>query len=105
MNYYTIDLKFKQIPVSITSNLIDDIRKAARYFSYTICFTMLFLIFVDHDTVEKTSYFTYYNYQDKLIMRILTTVQLILTLLFFGLWLKMRSYLSLQKYLNQENEE
>jgi len=40
-----------------------------------------------------------------MIMRIICSVQMILTLLFFGLWLKMRSHLSLQKYLNQEPEE
>jgi hypothetical protein len=67
---------------------------------------MLYLIVVDHDTAEQTSYFTYYNYQDKLIMRIICGVQLTLTILFFVLWLVMKSKLSLEKYRRDaEGEE
>ena len=67
---------------------------------------MLYLIVVDHDTAEQTSYFTYYNYQDKLIMRIICGVQLTLTILFFVLWLVMKSKRSLEKYRRDaEGEE
>ena len=92
------------MPMSITSSLINQIRVTARYVSYIICLMMLYFIVVDHDTLEKTSYFTYYNYQDKLIMKIICGVQLTLTILFFGLWLKMRSYLSWKKYINANSE-
>lgn len=59
---------------------------------------MLYLILVDHDTTEQTSYFTYYNYQDKLLMNIICGAQLMLTIVFFVLWLIMKSKLSLEKY-------
>ena len=59
---------------------------------------MLYLILVDHDTVEKTSYFTYYNLQDKLVMNVICGVQLMLTVMFSVLWLIMKSKLSLSKY-------
>lgn len=65
---------------------------------------MLYLIVVDHDTIEQTSYFTYYNYKDKLIMRIICGVQLTLTILFFVLWLVMKSKLSLSKYRRDAEE-
>jgi hypothetical protein len=51
MKYYSLDLKIKKIPLSITSEFINKIRVTARYISYIICLLMLFLIFVDHDTV------------------------------------------------------
>jgi hypothetical protein len=100
MKYYHVPALGNQIPLSITSHLINRIRDTARYVSYFICGLMLYLIVVDHDTQEQTSYFTYYNYQDKLIMRIICGVQLTLTILFFVLWLKMRSHLSWQKYIS-----
>ena len=94
----------KQFNLSITSTLVNSIRETARYVSYFICALMLYLIVVDHDTIEQTSYFTYYNYQDKLIMRIICGVQLTLTILFFVLWLIMKSKLSLSKYRRDAEE-
>lgn len=85
----------KEFTLSITSTLVNRIRETARYVSYIICLLMLYVILVDHDTVEQTSYFTYYNYRDKLIMRIICGVQLTLTILFSLLWLIMKSKLSL----------
>jgi len=101
MKYFCLKLsENRKFPISITSQTINRIRDTARYVSYFICALMLYLIYVDHDTVEQTSYFTYYNIEDEYIMRVICAVQLILTVLFFILWLKMRSFLSLQKYLN-----
>jgi hypothetical protein len=99
MKYYSFTLLNAKIPLSITSSLINRIRDTARYVSYFICALMLYLIVVDHDTIEQTSYFTYYNYQDKLLMRIICGVQLTLTIIFFVLWLTMRSTLSYNKYM------
>ena len=102
MKYYTLRIGGKEMELSITSDFISNVRVTARYVSYLICFMMFYFILVDHDTNEKTSYSTYYNYQDKLLLRIICAAQLTLTVLFFGLWLKMRSHLSLQKYLNSD---
>lgn len=38
-------------------------------------------------------------------MRVITTIQLCLTLLFFGLWVKMRLNLCLSKLKKQQEEE
>jgi hypothetical protein len=38
-------------------------------------------------------------------MRVITTIQLFLTLLFFGLWVKMRLNLCLSKLKKQQEEE
>lgn len=103
MKYYKPVIMGYEIPLSITSNLINQIRVSARYVSYLICVLMLYFIFVDHDTIEKTSYFSYYNYRDKIIMKIICGVQLTLTVLFFALWIKMRSYLSWKKYIDANN--
>ena len=65
---------------------------------------MLYLILVDHDTNEQTSYFTYYNYENKLVMKIICGVQLVLTVLFSVLWLIMKSKLSLEKYRRDAEE-
>lgn len=88
----------KKITVPITSDFLSNIRNAARIISMVICLVMLYLILVDHDTVEKTSYFTYYNYEDKLVMKALCAIQLLLTVIFSVLWLIMKSKLSLSKY-------
>lgn len=66
---------------------------------------MLWLIVVEHDTTEKESYFTFFHYEEKLFMRAITTIQLILTLLFFTLWIKMRLNLCLSKLKKQQEEE
>lgn len=55
------------------------------------------IIVVDHDTIEKASYFNFFHYHEKMFMRILTTIQLLLTLLFFTLWIKMRYKLCISK--------
>ncbi len=65
---------------------------------------MLYFILVDHDTIEQASYFTYYNYQDKLIMTIICGAQLALTLIFTILWLILKCKLSLQKYRRDAEE-
>lgn len=90
--------------MSITSEYIDEIRKVARYISYGICALMIWFIIVEHDTTEKESYFTFFHYEEKLIMRVITTIQLCLTLLFFGLWIKMRLNLCLSKLRKQQEE-
>lgn len=66
---------------------------------------MLWLIVVEHDTTEKESYFTFFHYNEKLIMRIVCTLQLMLTLLFFGLWIKMRLNLCLSKLQKQQEQQ
>lgn len=65
---------------------------------------MLMLIMVEHDTVEQASYFNFFHYNEKMFMRVLRTLQLLLTLLFFTLWIKMRYSLSMSK-LNSEEAE
>ena len=80
----------KKINTPITSSLISNLRKFARWTSYLICILMLAFIIVDHDTTDQESYFNFFYYYEKAGMRVLTTVQLMLTLLFFSLWIKMR---------------
>lgn len=98
LNYWKTRFLGKQITIPITSAFLNRIRNAARFISIIICLIMLYLILVDHDTVEKTSYFTYYNYTDRLAMTIICGVQLLLTILYSVLWLIMKSKLSLSKY-------
>lgn len=97
LKYYSIYVGSLNFPFSITSELINDIRKTARIISYFICLFMLMIIVVDHDTIEKASYFNFFHYYEKMFMRILSTIQLLLTLLFFTLWIKMRYRLCISK--------
>lgn len=62
---------------------------------------MLWLIVVEHDTKIKESYFIFFHYNEKLIMRAICLIQLILTLLFSALWIKMRLKLCLSKRQKQ----
>ena len=57
LKYYSISLFGIKIPFSITSQIIDSLRKSARYCSYLICALMLLLIVVEHDMIEQASYF------------------------------------------------
>lgn len=59
---------------------------------------MLFLVFVDHDTEEKSSNFTYTNIINKLSVRLICFAQLIVTLIFLWLWIRLRKPLALNKY-------
>lgn len=58
---------------------------------------MLAFIMVDHDMEEQASYFSFFYSYERIIMRILTTLQLLATFLFMSLWIKMRLNLSLSK--------
>jgi hypothetical protein len=98
LNYWKVKPFGKEFTLPITSAFLSRIRNAARFVSIIITIIMLYLILVDHDTVEKTSYFTYYNYEDQLLMTVVCGVQLILTILYSVLWLIMKSQLSLSKY-------
>lgn len=91
-------------PVSITSEFIDEIRKVARYISYLICALMLMFIIVEHDTTEQASYFNFFHYREKMVMRVLRIIQLLLTVLFFSLWIKMRYNLCMSKWNSEEEE-
>lgn len=61
LNYWKKNIFGKEMTIPITSALLNRIRNGARIVSIMICLAMLWLILVDHDTAEKTSYFTYYN--------------------------------------------
>ena len=61
----------------------------------------MYFIIMEHDLTEQASYFTFYNSRDKIIMRVISLLQLILTLTFSGLWIKMRLGLCLSKYDKQ----
>jgi hypothetical protein len=61
---------------------------------------MLVSIVVDHDTVEQASYFNFFYAYEKMIMRVLQALQLLLTVLFFTLWIQMRYHLSMSKRNN-----
>ena len=98
LNYWKVKPFGKEFNLSITSAYVNKIRDAARYVSILICVLMLWFILVDHDIIEQTSYFTYYNLQDKFIMNVICGVQLTLTVVFSVLWLIMKSKLSLSKY-------
>jgi len=58
---------------------------------------MLAFIIVDHDMEQQTSFFSFFYSYERIIMRILTTLQLLATFLFLSLWIKMRLNLSLSK--------
>ena len=60
---------------------------------------------VDHDTKEQVSYFSFFYAYEIIIMRILTTLQLIATFLFLSLWIKMRLSLTLSKLKKSQEEE
>lgn len=90
---------------SITSEKVDNVRKVARFTSYAICTLMLMLILVEHDMSEQESYFTFFYWYEKAIMRFICSFQLFLTFLFFGLWVKMRLPLCLSKLRKQQEEE
>lgn len=97
LKYYSINIGSFNFPIPITSEFINTIRKVARYVSYVICLLMLVFIVVDHDTIEKASYFNFFHYYEKMMMRILSTIQLLLTMTFFTLWIKMRYKLCISK--------
>ena len=105
LKYYSLNLLGFRIPVSITSSIIGNLRKFARWTSYIICLLMLMFIVVDHDTKSQESYFNFFYYYEKVGMRVLTIIQLFLTLLFFVLWIKMRWSLCLQKLEEAEGAE
>lgn len=66
---------------------------------------MLAFIIVEHDTLEQASYFNFFHYHEKMVMRILRIIQLLLTILFCSLWIKMRYSLCMSKLNNEEEEE
>lgn len=97
LNYYKAEFLGLSYQISITSQKIDNIRKTARWLSYLICGLMLWLIMIEHDTQNKESYFTFFKWEQKYIVRFICLFQLALTLTFFGLWIKMRLNLCLSK--------
>lgn len=66
---------------------------------------MLVFIIVEHDTLEQASYFNFFHYHEKMVMRILRIIQLLLTVLFCSLWIKMRYSLCMSKLNNEEEEK
>ena len=80
----------------------------ARNLSYLICIILGILIFVDHDTKEKSSLFTFRKFSHELLVRSLCFFQVGSTLLYCYLWGIMRYQLALDKYHNylilQESE-
>ena len=104
LKYYTLNIGSVQFPLSITSGSIDQVRKTARYISYAICALMLMLILVDHDTLQQASYFTFFYSNEKLFMRVLCLIQLLLTVTFLVLWIRMRLKLCLSKLAKQSEE-
>jgi len=66
---------------------------------------MLAFIIVDHDMEEQTSYFSFFYAYERIIMRFLTTLQLLATFLFLFLWIKMRLNLSLSKLKKSQEDE
>ena len=53
MKYYSVDVFGFKINTPITSSLIGNLRKFARWTSYLICILMLAFIIVDHDTTDQ----------------------------------------------------
>ena len=99
LNYKnTMKIFNKEILVPITSNLCEGIRDIARKLSYLICILLALLIFVDHDTREKSSIFAFRTFTQELLIRSLCFIQLFFTLLYCYLWGKMRYKLALTKY-------
>jgi hypothetical protein len=74
----------------ITSEKVESIRSAARWTSWAICLIMLNYIFVQHDMNEQESYFSFFHRSERIIVGGICIVQLLLTVIFFGLWIKMR---------------
>ena len=77
----------------------------ARNLSYLICIILGILIFVDHDTKEKSSLFTFRKFSHELLVRSLCFFQLASTLLYCYLWGIMRYQLALDKYHKYLEEE
>lgn len=102
---FTIPFFKKEYPFAITSEYSGEIRKYARYVSFLICFLMMFFIITDHDTEEMTSTFNYRNLVTELILRICCSVQLLLTVWFCYIWLRLRMPLAMTKFDNEAAEE
>ena len=66
---------------------------------------MLQLILVEHDMTEQESYFTFFHSYEKKIVNVVCAIQLVLTLIFFTLWLTMRLPLCLDKRRKKLEEE
>ena len=62
---------------------------------------LMFFIVVDHDTEEMTSTFTYTSSITEITLRVAAGAQLLCTLWYIFLWLKLRRELALKKYMGQ----
>lgn len=82
----------------ITAEYGSKVRSAARNLSFLICFLMLFFIFIDHDTEEMTSTFTYTSSLTEFLIRVAAATQLMLTAWFMVIWISLRKPLALKKY-------
>ena len=88
----------KEINFPITSNQCEWVRDVARKLSYLICILMGIFIFVEHDTKEQSSIFSFRSEFHELGIRLLCMTQLLVTLLFCYLWGRMRYRMALAKY-------
>lgn len=65
---------------------------------------MALFILVDHDPEEQTSTFTYSNIITELFFRVICSYQLIMTIWYLYLWLKLRMPLALSKFDEEEKQ-
>lgn len=102
MNFNTI--KGKSFP--ITSDLCENFRKAANICSYIIIVFMFLLIIAEHEIIdEPTTYFTYENKKSRFFLKLLCFIQLVIMLLYAGLWYILRGELIFKKYLKSLESE
>lgn len=88
----------------ITSKLCDKIKTWAKVFSVIIIALMVLIVFVEHDMVNQVSEFTYYNKDERFITKTVCLIQLLVTIAYFILWLKLRMPLAIKKW-NDDHQE
>ena len=82
----------------ITSESCNQVKNIASFISFTIIILIFVIVAVEHDLVEQISEFSYYSGQTRFWMQFVCLVQLIFTIVYFFLFLKMRLPLALQKW-------
>ena len=95
-------LGFINTKMPVTSEIATFVKNLARYTSLIIMLLTAWLVFVDHDVANQFSEFTYYDDSSKYIVKFFCFVQLLITLFYFILWLKLKLPLALQKYKNAQ---
>lgn len=94
----------REIPVAITSNLFTMVRKLALGTSILIMVLMLLGIEMEHDTEEMVSEYSYGTFPINFIMKLLSLMQLGLSLFCMVLWVILRYPLALAKQAKQEED-